>query len=145
MRFFLIHDGGIAYDGDYSNASIVDKYKKNLQAGIGNLTSRITRSKFWDVRKAVVAMSTENARQGFRGTGSLDSKTAAALEALPVEVAMYMDNLNPRDALRAIANRLAEVRLPSPQTGIETFILTKTDEQVHTTNSTMGLGQETTQ
>lgn len=111
MRFFLIHDGGIAYDGDYSNASIVDKYKKNLQTGMGNLTSRVTRSKVWNVREAVVAMSTKEALQGFSETGTPDSKTAAALQKLPVEVATYMDNLNPRDALRAISNRLAEVRL----------------------------------
>ncbi|QIX00069.1 hypothetical protein AMS68_005586 [Peltaster fructicola] len=53
LRWYLIHDGGIEDDADYDNDFIVAKYKKGLQGGLGNLTSRITRGRGWDVRRAV--------------------------------------------------------------------------------------------
>ena len=55
MRYYLAHDGGIANDSDYGNHLIVERYKKGLQGGLGNLVSRVTRSKLWSVREAVKA------------------------------------------------------------------------------------------
>ncbi|CAJ2507780.1 Uu.00g089660.m01.CDS01 [Anthostomella pinea] len=55
MRYFLIHGGQVANDSDYDNSSIVDKYKKGLQGGLGNLLNRITRPTAWSVREAVQA------------------------------------------------------------------------------------------
>jgi methionyl-tRNA synthetase len=54
LRWYLIHDGGITDDADYDNAFIIEKYKKFLQGGLGNLASRIIRGKGWDVRRAVL-------------------------------------------------------------------------------------------
>jgi len=53
MRYYLAHDGGIEKDSDYGNHLIVERYKKGLQDGMGNLIGRLTRSKMWNVRKAV--------------------------------------------------------------------------------------------
>lgn len=53
MRFYLVHDGGIASDADYDNKFIIERYKKNLQGGLGNLLSRIMRNKGWDVPRAI--------------------------------------------------------------------------------------------
>jgi methionyl-tRNA synthetase len=55
MRYYLAHDGGISHDSDYGNHLIVEKYKKGLQGGLGNLVSRITRSKLWNVQDSVEA------------------------------------------------------------------------------------------
>ncbi|KAI5205121.1 hypothetical protein E4T39_03228 [Aureobasidium subglaciale] len=53
MRYYMIHDGGIDDDADYDNLYIIERYKKGLQGGLGNLVSRITRGKGWDIRRAV--------------------------------------------------------------------------------------------
>lgn len=55
MRFFMIHDGGIENDSDYDNAIIVERYKKLLQGTVGNLLSRVTRAKAWNVRETIQA------------------------------------------------------------------------------------------
>jgi len=41
IRFYMARDGGIHDDGDYSNEQIVERYRHELQFGLGNLTNRI--------------------------------------------------------------------------------------------------------
>ena len=53
MRYFLVHNGGIANDADYDNRYIVERYLTDLKNGLGNLVARILRAKNWNVRKAV--------------------------------------------------------------------------------------------
>ncbi|USW57705.1 Putative aminoacyl-tRNA synthetase, class Ia, anticodon-binding, methionyl-tRNA synthetase [Septoria linicola] len=53
LRWYLIHQGGIADDADYDNSFIIEKYKKGLQGGLGNLLARILRGRGWDVERAV--------------------------------------------------------------------------------------------
>jgi len=53
MRFYLAHDGGISDDADYSNEYILERYRKGLQGGLGNLASRVLRGKRWSVPRAV--------------------------------------------------------------------------------------------
>ncbi|KAB2570076.1 Aminoacyl-tRNA synthetase class 1a Anticodon-binding protein [Lasiodiplodia theobromae] len=55
MRYYLAHDGGISQDANYSNYYVVERYKKGLQGGLGNLASRIVKGKGWDVRRAVAS------------------------------------------------------------------------------------------
>ncbi|KAH7062091.1 tRNA synthetases class I (M)-domain-containing protein [Macrophomina phaseolina] len=55
MRYYLAHDAGISQDANYSNYHVVERYKKGLQGGLGNLASRIVKGKGWDVRRAVVS------------------------------------------------------------------------------------------
>lgn len=53
IRYYLAHDGNISNDSDYGNEYIIERYKKGLQGGLGNLTSRILRGKKWSVPRAV--------------------------------------------------------------------------------------------
>ncbi|KKY16749.1 putative methionyl-trna synthetase [Diplodia seriata] len=59
LRYYLAHDGGITQDANYSNYYVVERYRKGLQSGLGNLASRIVKGKGWNVRRAV-ASSKEN-------------------------------------------------------------------------------------
>ncbi|KAL9101768.1 MAG: hypothetical protein Q9163_003015 [Psora crenata] len=97
MRWYLTLDGGIKYDSAYDNSFIIDKYKKGLQGGLGNLVSRITRGKGWNVRNAV-----ETGRRSF--TDELDRQFCSCLQQLPVSVAEDMEKLNLGDALAKIMN-----------------------------------------
>jgi methionyl-tRNA synthetase len=53
LRFYLAHDGGISQDADYGNEYIVERYRKGLQGGLGNLASRVLRGKRWSVTRSV--------------------------------------------------------------------------------------------
>ena len=98
MRYYLAHDGGIQQDSDYGNNFIVERYKKGLQGGIGNLVSRITRPKIWSVREAVIAAHTEN----LRGPDGTTIEHVKLLKHLPKRVSVEMKNLNPGAALQVI-------------------------------------------
>ncbi|RFU34612.1 hypothetical protein B7463_g1695, partial [Scytalidium lignicola] len=104
MRYYLAHDGGIAQDADYANQFIVERYKKGLSGGIGNLLSRITKPKIWNVREAVdVAVS-----------GNLISPDPATLSQIEIitnlrdVVNTKMDKLDSRGALHAIMEVIYE-------------------------------------
>lgn len=103
IRYYMIHDGGINDDAAYDNSYIVEKYKKGLQGGLGNLTSRIMRGKQWSVPESII--SAEN--------GALTSliedpdndehiRFRNHLLGFPGKVAQHMDEPNPRLALHAI-------------------------------------------
>lgn len=107
MRFYMIHDGGIDNDADYDNQFIIDRYKKGLQGGLGNLSARITRGKGWSVRRAVekfsgddqniYPLSTPNHRKlagQFRQHLALFSQT----------VDKHMERLKPNTAVKEIMN-----------------------------------------
>jgi len=111
MRFFLMFDGQLKYDSDYSNAAIADRYKKHLQGGVGNLTSRLTRAKKWNV-KDVVACA-KDILPVEEGT-ELHADQAGMLESYPAEVAAAMTDLNPRVALLKIMDVIGRVRIPCP-------------------------------
>ncbi|GAW16932.1 hypothetical protein ANO14919_063790 [Xylariales sp. No.14919] len=53
MRYFLIYSGHVSGDAEYNNTFIVERYKKGLQGGLGNLLNRVTRPNNWSVRQAV--------------------------------------------------------------------------------------------
>ncbi|KAK4617345.1 putative methionine--tRNA ligase, mitochondrial [Fulvia fulva] len=111
MRWYLILQGGIADDADYDNSFIIERYRKGLQGGLGNLLTRVTRGKGWDVRKAV-----ENYAHGpddkrppimdesdnhFRG--QYDS-----IRVMPTHVDNTMLDLYPNKALRTIMSAVSE-------------------------------------
>lgn len=110
MRYYLAHDGGIQNDADYGNLFIVERYKKGLQGGLGNLVSRITRPKKWSVREAVQAAS-----KGF-GRRNQSSKDQAELVATVSKRAdAYFEKLNPGLALQTIMDLVFEVRTRSSE------------------------------
>ena len=97
MRWYLILDGGIKDDAAYDNSFIIDKYKKGLQGGLGNLVSRITCGKGWDVRKAVQEKRSSS-------TEDLDRQFRSCLERLPPSIFEDMEKPNPGDALAKVMN-----------------------------------------
>ena len=111
MRYYLAHDGGIRDDADYENAYIIERYKKGLQGGLGNLVSRITRGKGWNVRRAVQGAQIQ---QDF----PLATTLKEHLQDLPDAVTKKFDELDPGGALHLIMDTVYKVRpsarLPSP-------------------------------
>ncbi|TVY51260.1 putative methionine--tRNA ligase, mitochondrial [Lachnellula cervina] len=100
MRYYLAHDGGIKNDSDYGNDLIVERYKKGLQGGIGNLVSRITRPKIWSVKRAVEAARDGTLRRGAKYT----KEHAAMLSDLARLANVKMEQLDPGAALQLIMN-----------------------------------------
>jgi methionyl-tRNA synthetase len=106
MRYYLAHEGGISDDSDYGNHFIVERYKKGLQGGLGNLVSRITRPKIWNVQDAVQA-----ARDGKLGTiGPSTEGQIIMLEELPKKVSAKMEELHSGAALHVIMDAVYEVQ-----------------------------------
>jgi methionyl-tRNA synthetase len=105
MRFYLAHDGGIVDDSDYGNQFIVERYKKCLAGGIGNLVQRLVKPKIWTVRGAVEAAQ----------TGLLDTPIAQEqrqlLGSVRDTVSAHFDELNPRAALHEIMRVIFDVRV----------------------------------
>ncbi|KAI0428488.1 tRNA synthetases class I (M)-domain-containing protein [Xylaria sp. FL1042] len=98
MRYFLIYSGHISGDADYNNAFIVEKYKKGLQGGLGNLLNRVTRPKNWSVRQAVENMSKTQASELL----PLEQSHRVHLEQIVNKVDCHMKALNPSWALKDI-------------------------------------------
>jgi methionyl-tRNA synthetase len=106
MRYYLAHDGGISDDSDYANQFIVERYKKGLQGGLGNLVSRITRPKIWKIRHAVQA-----AKDGKLGVmSSRTDEQRIMLDELSKKVSAKMEDLNAGAALHAIMDVVYEVK-----------------------------------
>lgn len=111
LRYYLAHDGGISQDSNYSNYGIVERYKKGLQSGLGNLTSRILKGKGWDVRTAV-ATALENTPK--RHNAAQQGKARAhfaMLQALPSLVQEKMHALDVSGALKTIMAAVFEVNI----------------------------------
>ena len=112
MRYYLTHDGGIKDDASYENSYIIDRYKKGLQGGLGNLASRVTRGKGWNVREAVKQSTSENLPPA---TGPLASNLRRALMNLPEMVSGHMNNLDPGKGLRLIMRVVFQVTAIPPK------------------------------
>jgi methionyl-tRNA synthetase len=112
MRYYLAHDGGIKDDSSYDNRHIAERYKKGLQDSLGNLVSRITRGKSWNVHEAVKSV----ANGGAPAAGELAEKQRRALMKLPERVTMHMANLDISAALKCTMQVIYDVRplLPFP-------------------------------
>lgn len=98
MRFYLIHDGGIADDADYSNEYITERYRKCLAGGIGNLAQRLLKPKAWDVRQAVVNAHGSNSKITYTGAAAQREMLRTARD----RVDAHFTALNPRAALHEI-------------------------------------------
>ena len=102
MRYYLAHDGGTTDDSKYDNSTIITRYKKGLQGGLGNLVSRLTRGKGWDVRRAV--------KNSDKSIGQLDEKLSSDLSRLQYELFWCMKQPAPRDGLHKIMDVIYHVR-----------------------------------
>lgn len=113
MRFFMVYDGGIENDSDYDNAIIVERYKKVLQGTVGNLVSRITRPKTWNMKDCIQAgaIFAANAHPA-----NLDSRHVELIKAQEATIAglydqmnIYMEKPDPRKALMLLVEAGFEV------------------------------------
>ena len=107
MRYYLIHDGGIQNDADYENSYIIERYKKGLQGGLGNLASRIIRGKGWNIKRSVEQSAAGNSP----AEGSLAASHRMLLMGLPGEVTAKFEALDSGAALREIMNAVYAVRI----------------------------------
>jgi methionyl-tRNA synthetase len=108
MRYYLAHDGGIEDDADYGNTHIVERYKKGLQRGLGNLVSRVTRPKKWNVAEIVQQIA---AGEPLEYTLE-ETKQQQFITALPNQVNESFRELNPRQGLHQIMALVYEVSFP---------------------------------
>jgi methionyl-tRNA synthetase len=109
MRWYLVQEGGISNDADYDNSFIIDKYKKGLHGGLGNLVSRIMRAKNWDVPRAIKRYAHPDLKRDQHAAifeeSSRENRTLyGRLKALPAQVEAHMVNLHPNIALQTTMN-----------------------------------------
>lgn len=107
MRYYLAHDGGLMDDADYENQYIVERYKKGLQGGLGNLVSRVTRPNIWSVRDSVKAAHGNTLLKPNEST----LRQLRLLESLRDTVSANFDQLNPGAALHHIMSVVYEVSI----------------------------------
>ncbi|KAH8598116.1 tRNA synthetases class I (M)-domain-containing protein [Bisporella sp. PMI_857] len=103
MRFYLTLDGGIADDADYGNHLIVEKYKKNLQGGLGNLVSRIMKSKLWNVRSSIIRAQADSLL-----FDPLTDAHVAMIEPLSKLMNKKIHDLDPGAALKLLMDAVFE-------------------------------------
>lgn len=94
MRYYLALDGGIRNDSSYDNSFVIARYKSGLQSGLGNLVSRLTRGKGWDVRRAVM--------NGDKHIEQLDKQLSSDLKELTSQVSRCMKLPDPGEGLQTI-------------------------------------------
>ena len=107
MRYYLAVDGGIQDDADYDNLYIIERYKKDLQHGLGNLLSRIVRGKGWNVQEAVQTV----AKNQELSKGILTEEHKQRLIEIPDLVTKKMEELDPGAALKDIMRVILKVRI----------------------------------
>ena len=114
MRYYLALDGGTMDDSSYDNSFIIARYKKGLQGGLGNLVSRLTRGKGWDIRRAV-----KNSDK-FIDIENLDGPLVSDLSRLQYELFWCMKQPAPREGLHKIMQVVYQVRALSSSLKLQT-------------------------
>src|SRR5215471_7968433 len=107
MRYFLTLEGGLSDDSDYDNSYIIDNYKKGLQWGIGNLASRLLRSKKWNVRNSIIWAAAGR----LPDSSDADLKHQEFLHETLNATKMRMEELDPRKTLEIIMSIIHKVGL----------------------------------
>ncbi|RMZ24645.1 hypothetical protein D0859_11310 [Hortaea werneckii] len=112
LRWYLVQEGGISDDADYDNRFVIEKYKKGLQGGLGNLSSRIMRGKGWDVQRAVKRYATPEDMEHPPVQDESDvngRRQYGRLRALPPKVEQHMRDLHANRALKEIMNAVYDI------------------------------------
>ena len=111
MRYYLVCEGGIGDDADYGNHHIVEKYKKGLSGGLGNLVSRVARSKLWNVRNAVMAYTGDDYMELSKLETDVETtELVTQLKEIGEKTDAKMRDLAPNIALQQIMAIVFEVR-----------------------------------
>jgi methionyl-tRNA synthetase len=98
MRFYLARMGNVAEDSNYDNAYIIACYKKLLQSGIGNITSRTIGCAKGNLRSFIVNAASNQ----LPPATPRDVEYQAFIEKVPMEVAEHMKDLDMQAAVRSI-------------------------------------------
>ncbi|KAF9910859.1 methionyl-tRNA synthetase [Linnemannia zychae] len=101
IRFYLMNDGGLADDADYSSELVAGRYKKQLAGQLGNLLSRSTSTALNPSAQVPKTPSGDNIHPD-------DKALHEKLEALPGLVDEAMSNYRTTHATQAIFDMLAE-------------------------------------
>ena len=104
VRFYLAHDGNINKDTDYSHLLVLERHRKWLAGGLGNLFSRITRSSMFDLSASVKRM------HGTRPTDDMPVALLDVIEALPKRFKANMEKMDISSALKEITHLIQAVR-----------------------------------
>ncbi|KAM3075597.1 methionyl-tRNA synthetase [Clarireedia jacksonii] len=114
MRYYLIHEGRLRDDSSYGNRYIVERYKTDLQGGLGNLVSRLTRPKIWSVKSCVeraqgnnMLRPDESSQWMFKVLTSIREKVSRNMDVLRSNQAL----INIMSVVSA-ANRYLEIQKP---------------------------------
>lgn len=137
MRFFMIYDGGIEDDANYENAIIVERYKKIMQGTVGNLVSRVTKSKSWSVQECVRASSILTASVHTALFPEREATLFKDHEALVSQLYEHVNDLmerpDPRRALMYLIDAAFSVSSPTTvaSTGMSKANKNVLDKQAH--------------
>ncbi|KAF9099419.1 methionyl-tRNA synthetase [Mortierella sp. AD031] len=101
IRFYLMNDGGLVDDADYSSELVAGRYRKQLAGQLGNLLSRSTSAALNPSAKVPTQPSADNIHPD-------DKALHEKLEALPSLVEEAMANYRTTHATQAIFDMLAE-------------------------------------
>ena len=105
VRFYLAHDGSINKDMDYNCSLMIERYRKWLAGGLGNLFSRVTRSSMFDLSASTRRM------HGTRPTDERSMAHVEILKALPKTIMAFMEKMDIASALKEITHVIKAVRL----------------------------------
>ncbi|KAK3815257.1 MAG: tRNA synthetases class I (M)-domain-containing protein [Benniella sp.] len=101
IRFYLMNDGGLADDADYSSAMVVERHRKLLAGQLGNLLSRSTSVALNPSQEIPRAPSLENVHND-------DKFLNLRLRTLPGAVEDAMSQFKTTQATQAIFEVIAE-------------------------------------
>lgn len=99
IRYFMVHDGGIVDDASYDNQFIVDRYKKGLQDGLGNLVARLLKGRQWSVGKSISEVLT---RTDFSSKSPKINDMISMIDTTGPAADRLMQSLDPRSSLHTI-------------------------------------------
>ena len=139
MRFFLMFDGKLEDDSEYGNHLIIERYNKILRNALGNLATRVIRSKKWNVREAVVATHKDDKFPN-ESTHPDDVAQYTMLSHVEREVAIELKKYRLRQALHTIMKTVHKVSPRPFFVGIMMLIFFDlADECLPAGHGTMGL------
>ncbi|KAJ1646889.1 methionyl-tRNA synthetase [Dispira simplex] len=121
VRFFLMRDGGLVYDADFSEERIMVRYKESLVDQLGNLVARCASKALspdfntfdrlgeaLQVQTGTVSCNSTVAGEGEPSLPTMDRDLVTTLQRLPDVVASAYEEADVRQALTLTLNAIAQ-------------------------------------
>lgn len=122
IRFYMAYNGGIVDDAMYENSLVAETYNHVLKGGFGNLIHRVFKSKHFNIRKVVKTIGEDWSFAEFLSRDQLTGFPKdleklhenmrlhyGRLESIRETADKFMSEPDPRKAVQAIAELIAEV------------------------------------